>query len=215
MKQCSKCKETKPYNDFNARKDSKDGYRNECKACLKDIHRSYYVNNSSEIIDKKHIYYNENRINILFKNKQYRKIHPECRNINLRRAWRNSVDQREKVNKRRREKYSNNSSYRITTLLRNRIKKAVNRKCNSTRELIGCSVLELKKHLQNTAIKNGYLQFDIENYDSHEYHIDHIAPCSKFNLNCKYHQKLCFHWTNLQILDRFSNQSKSASELIN
>lgn len=65
------------------------------------------------------------------------------------------------------------------------------------------------KHLQKTAIDNGYTDFDICNYDGNEYHIDHIIPCSSFDLTDPEEQKKCFHWTNLQILSAFDNMSKS------
>jgi len=81
-------------------------------------------------------------------------------------------------------------------------------KSKKTLELIGCSLSELKKHLQETAIKNGYLDFDIESYSGHEYHIDHIVPCSKFNLSCSYHQRICFNFKNLQISSARENLRK-------
>lgn len=65
---------------------------------------------------------------------------------------------------------------------------------------MGCSRKEYLKHLQETAIKNGYKDFDIENYDHSLYHIDHIIPRSAFNLTCSFHRKLCFHYSNVQIL---------------
>lgn len=67
------------------------------------------------------------------------------------------------------------------------------------------------KHLELTAIKNGYKDFNINNYDSSKFHIDHVVPCAAFRLECSYHQKLCFHWTNLQILERIKNQKKNDS----
>jgi len=79
-------------------------------------------------------------------------------------------------------------------------------------------VLNSRKEKSNTLIifdlhapfvKNGYLDFDINNYDGKEYHIDHIIPCDVFNLKCSYHQKICFHYTNLQILKAKENIKKS------
>lgn len=67
---------------------------------------------------------------------------------------------------------------------------------------------KLKTHLQDTATKNGYTNFDINNYSGREYHIDHIIPCSAFNLSCSYHQKLCFNWNNPQILKAETNLIK-------
>jgi hypothetical protein len=81
-------------------------------------------------------------------------------------------------------------------------------KSNKTLELLGCSIEFLKEHLQQTAIKNGYLDFDINNYSGKEYHIDHIIPVDAFHLECGYHQRLCFHWSNLQMLTATENLEK-------
>jgi hypothetical protein len=101
--------------------------------------------------------------------------------------------------------------FRLETRLRKRINVALknNTKSGHFIDLLGCSVDQLKDHLQNTAIENGYKNFDINNYSGREYHIDHIVPCSLFNLECSYHQKLCFHYTNLQILTAQENLIKS------
>ena len=82
------------------------------------------------------------------------------------------------------------------------------KKSKSTLQLLGCSLEFLKRHLQETAIKNSYLNFNINNYNGKEYNIDHIIPCSSFNMKCSYHQKLCFHWSNLQILNFMDNMKK-------
>lgn len=76
---------------------------------------------------------------------------------------------------------------------------------------MGCSKQEYLQYLQETAISNGYNDFDINNYDHSEYHIDHIIPKSKFNLDCTFHRKLCFHYSNVQILSSSENLSKSNS----
>jgi len=41
-----------------------------------------------------------------------------------------------------------------------------------------------------------------------EWHIDHIKPCSLFNLLNEDEQKKCFHYTNLQPLWASENLSK-------
>lgn len=41
MKTCSKCKETKPYSEFQKR-NTKNGYRGQCKQCRNAVNRSYY-----------------------------------------------------------------------------------------------------------------------------------------------------------------------------
>jgi len=42
MKICTKCKEEKELINFSKRKDSKDGYKNQCKICFGIIKKKYY-----------------------------------------------------------------------------------------------------------------------------------------------------------------------------
>jgi hypothetical protein len=102
--------------------------------------------------------------------------------------------------------------YKLTRTLRRRILLSVQlqrtSKAFKTKNLLGCSVDFLMKHLQQTAISNGYLDFNVYDYDSLKYHIDHIIPCDAFKLQCSFHQKICFHWSNLQILTSNENMSK-------
>lgn len=44
-KKCSKCNEVKPVSEFAKRKDSKDGYRNDCKVCKVKREREAYQKN--------------------------------------------------------------------------------------------------------------------------------------------------------------------------
>ena len=110
--------------------------------------------------------------------------------------------------KKRRE----DENYRIYSNIRHRIGTVLKRvkavKSLKTENLVGCTIEELKKHLQQTAIDNGYLNFDINNYSGFDYHIDHIIPCICFNLLDKEEQKKCFHYTNMQILTAEENLKK-------
>tara|TARA_R110000737_G_scaffold150733_1_gene180059 strand:+ start:49 stop:447 length:399 start_codon:yes stop_codon:yes gene_type:complete len=49
MKECIKCKITKSYSEFNKRKDSKDGFRNDCSQCLNTRSKSHYTKNVDAI----------------------------------------------------------------------------------------------------------------------------------------------------------------------
>jgi hypothetical protein len=51
-KVCSKCGIEKLVSEFNQRKDSKDGYRNECKQCLKISHHLNYKSLEGSVKDK-------------------------------------------------------------------------------------------------------------------------------------------------------------------
>ncbi len=43
-----------------------------------------------------------------------------------------------------------------------------------------------------------------------DWHIDHIIPCSAFDLSKPEQQAICFHYTNMQPLEAFRNRKKHA-----
>jgi hypothetical protein len=47
-----------------------------------------------------------------------------------------------------------------------------------------------------------------DNYGRYGWHIDHIIPCSSFDLTDTDQQRKCFHYTNLQPLWAHENLSK-------
>jgi hypothetical protein len=91
--------------------------------------------------------------------------------------------------------------FRILECLRSRLRAAIRaskhgKKSNSTRELLGCSLGELKTHLEQQ-FQNG---MSWENHGLRGWHIDHIKPCKSFDLTQESEQRKCFHYTNLQPL---------------
>lgn len=89
-------------------------------------------------------------------------------------------------------------NYKILDNLRGRIFKAVrfNLKSARTLALIGCSVEELKSHLEGKFQKG----MTWDNYGFYGWHIDHIKPCYEFDMSKPEQQAICFHYTNLQPL---------------
>ena len=99
------------------------------------------------------------------------------------------------------KRYHTNDGYRIENNLRTRIHKAMNRtkKSERTMKLIGLeSGTEMKEYLEllNPELKD--VKCDI----------DHRLPCALYDLKLPEHQKVCFHYTNLQWLIPQVNQSK-------
>ena len=80
-----------------------------------------------------------------------------------------------------------------------------NRRASSATELLGCSIEECRKHLED--------QFeDGMAWENHgEWHIDHRRPCSSFDLVNEEEQRMCFHHTNLQPMWGDENLIKSDS----
>jgi len=107
-----------------------------------------------------------------------------------------------------REKYTNDILYRLRVITRTRFKRALNNKykIDSPIKLIGCSIIELKKHIE----KNFKSGMSWNNYNFYSWHIDHIKPCAMFDLTNIEEQKKCFHYTNLQPLWAKENLRKNS-----
>lgn len=100
--------------------------------------------------------------------------------------------------------YHTNIHFKILYNSRIRIWEALNKtkKSKRTLELVGCSLDELKQHLE----KQFKIGMDWNNYGA--WHIDHIQPCASFDLSKPEEQNKCFHYTNLQPLWAKENMSK-------
>lgn len=84
------------------------------------------------------------------------------------------------------------------------LKKVLKNKYCSTEDLYGCTSEFLAEHLRSQ-YKPGMTD---QNYGK-EWHVDHIKPCSLFNLADEAEFKQCWHYTNLQPLWAHENLSKS------
>jgi Zn ribbon nucleic-acid-binding protein/plasmid maintenance system antidote protein VapI len=98
------------------------------------------------------------------------------------------------------------AEFKLLKTLRSRLGCAIKRqqsnKCDTTIELLGCSISFLKIFLESK-FKEGMT------WENHgEWHIDHIKPCASFNLLDENEQKKCFHYTNLQPLWASENLRK-------
>lgn len=103
-------------------------------------------------------------------------------------------------------------NFKLTRILRKRVLLAVKKfkKSRKTLELVGCDVAFLRAYLESM-FKDG---MSWKNHTLKGWHIDHIKPCSSFDLSDPEQQKLCFHYTNLQPLWWWENLSKGNSLII-
>jgi hypothetical protein len=101
-----------------------------------------------------------------------------------------------------------NINHKIKHNLSERFRVALfkNSKSSPTLEILGCTIDEFKTYLENQ-FQEGMTW---ENYGLKGWHIDHIKPCSLFDLSDPEEQKKCFHYTNLQPLWWYDNLKKSA-----
>lgn len=220
-KTCTKCGVSKTLDEFRKAKFGKFGRSAVCKKC----NNLYYQQNKDHILQKSRKWKNDNPEQRKLSNLKYRhsargkqlKYNYESTHLDEKREY-NKTYRQHNIEYFRRKKceyhhirMKTDPNYRIESRFRVRIRQALktNAKHTTSKELLGCTIEEFKLHLQETAILNGYLNFDINNYSSDEYHIDHIIPCSSFDLTDPEQQKQCFHYTNQQILTSYENLRKS------
>jgi hypothetical protein len=185
-KQCTKCKKklpaTKKYFHTN-----KTGFRSRCITCHKEQCKQYYQKN----IDKFLEYKENNHTKILKAKKKYRQKNKK--KIAEYKYWYHK------------NRYHNDIEYRLLHNCGNHIRSHLKQNKDRKRsiQLIGCSISELKTHLEK--------QFDCKmswkNYGAY-WHIDHIIPCSSFDFTDPTQQQKCFNYTNLQPLEAKANIKK-------
>jgi len=209
-KTCTKCGVEKDVVEFDKDKTKKDGLFSWCKSCKKE----YREANSEKIRIKNKQYYEANHEREISRAKEYHESNHEEILVRRREAYQYNIEEmraktrtpeyRTKVNKRYKKRYKEDPLFRIANNLRSRVKMALKsqgaKKFTSTMDLISCSPEFLTKRLEKQ-IKPGTKRED--------YHVDHIIPCALFDLTKEEEQKMCFHWTNLQLLLGPANMSKS------
>lgn len=188
FKQCFSCKELKSVSNFHKCSSKIDGLKPNCKSC---------------IASKSRLYWEKIKDNIQHKQKRSQRKHQwDIENVLHRRNY-----HREYCKNRR----LNDVNYNILISLRNRVVKILNgrNKSESTLVLLGCSIDVFRKHIE-TQFKDG---MSWDNHGVYGWHIDHIRPCSYFDLSDPEQQKQCFHYTNLQPLWAEENLKKGSTIL--
>lgn len=107
----------------------------------------------------------------------------------------------------RKERYDKDIQFRISTILRSRLGKAIKDefKIGSAIKDLGCSIIELKSYLESKFLTG----MSWDNYGLEGWHIDHIKPLSAFDLSDRKQMLEACHYTNLQPLWAKDNLSKS------
>ena len=142
--------------------------------------------------------------------KKYQKTYPErVRNSQKKFYKNNKTKCRKQHSEWWKKRFHSDPLFRLLHNARNTIWKILKRqnvkKTQTTVELIGCAPEFLKKHLESQFTEG----MTWENYGYRGWHIDHIIPCSSFDLSDEDQLKQCCHYTNLQPLWWIDNIKKS------
>lgn len=189
-------------------------YRETHKEKRKEILHNYYIKHKEKIKKYHRKHYLKNKEKISEYGKKYRELNKDktskrikswtLKNIKRIKEQRNNRKiQRSQQDKLRRKVDIN---FKLTHNLRVRILHALNgeTKSTSTLKLIGCSLEELKKHLE----KQFQPGMTWKNHTIDGWHIDHIKQCILFDLSKKSEQEKCFNYKNLRPLWAIDNLSR-------
>lgn len=182
---CNTCNENLNIINFSIRSNTKNNRHNKCKKCTNISASKYRKNNKIIINGKQKIWYNDNG-----------------------KIWKQNYDKMNRYRTREYEKkkYRTDNNYRIRKIMRTRLNKTFKG------IKLSSSILEYLGIEYSLFVIWMKFQFDEnmtwENYGKY-WDIDHVFPCSKFNLECKTDIIKCFNWRNLQPLEKTRNYSKN------
>lgn len=204
LKKCTKCKKHKKIEDFGKTKDNKLGKKSMCKLCINLRNKNYRLKKLEHFKSKRKEHYQKNREKMLIQKNKYASKHKQEKAL-YDKIYREKNKEKIKEHKKNWiKKHSNCPILKIKRNLRRRIHHLIadDYKSMSTFELVGCSAEEFKNYMELKFIDG----MNWENYG--QWHIDHIRPCSSFDLTDIEQQKICFHYSNCQPLWAIDNLKK-------
>ena len=211
-KVCRTCGETKNISGFHRDKYYKDGYRTECKSCVKKhqmLNSDKYKEYRASKADKMKEY-----------NKQYRASHKEYFKAQKKKHYEdNKADYLERVRVWRNNKRMTDPKFRLDDNMSNAIGSVIHKNGKSWRYYINFTDEDLYKHLESLFIDG----MTWDNYGL--WHVDHIIPVSWFEYEDADDERFKQAWAldNLQPLwakdnlskgNRFAGKDKGRVEII-
>lgn len=225
-KQCITCHQEKELNCFSFFDEQKSIYKRSCKEChgiqITQSKKCKYCGENKNIsefpLDSK----NKNRVmcNYCFEKPWLQTGVKRCNKCLIEKPLTEFVKNRNKCKSCKyqymKDKYSNNTNYKLRRLMSNLIRSCVSKNRNSSfLEYIGYTITDLKKHLESQF--EDWMTWDnwgIYNSKTHDinptWNIDHIIPMSHFNFTRIEDPEFleCFALSNLRPLDAKINISE-------
>jgi hypothetical protein len=116
------------------------------------------------------------------------------------------LSHKRKVRNKITSKYLSNPSNRLAHVFRNSLRKVLvcQDKRGSSLDYLGCTIEDFRERIESLWEEG----MNWENYGRGGWHIDHITPCSWFDLTDDKQAKECFNWKNLQPMWETDNCTK-------
>jgi hypothetical protein len=225
MKQiCKRCKLEKDTTEFYFRKDQ-NKYRTICKECHDKNNKpnieAYRLKHEERLKIKNQKYYQDNNEHMDINRKKYYTEHSEYYEKYRDEWYQQNKAHHSKLTKKYYENHKseiylkqkqrrvNDINFKLICNLRRRLHHVLKgkNKCKKTLDLLGCTMEQLKLHLEQQ-FNNG-MNWDNYGFGIDKWKLDHIIPCASFDLSDPEQQKKCFHYTNLQPLWQLENILKS------
>ena len=161
----------------------------------KEYYKEYNLKNKEQIAKRQKEYY--------LKNMEYFKEY-RLKNKEYLKEW--FLKNKQHTRDYERNKYRTNINFKLRKNCRNRIRMALkgNFKSASTRELIGCTIDELRSHLES--LFEPWMTW--ENQGLGGWDVEHIKAMTKFDLTSPRQQQECCNWSNLQPMEHIANIKK-------
>ena len=220
MKICTKCKIEKELSEFYKDKKTKDLHTYLCKECSKESSKNYRENHREEDKEYSKNYRKKNPEKVKESVKKWKKNNPEKVKGHNKKYYKNNLEkvkESQKIyslmpetknirNRYQKERKKTDINFKLSGSLRIRLSMAIknNQKSGSAVRDLGCTIPELKAHLESL------FETDMtwENWSTNGWHIDHIIPLSSFDLSNREEFLIACNYKNLQPLWAKDNRKK-------
>ena len=185
FKYCSSCNVQRPLTEFiNSEGNEYKG----CNKCRENDMR-YYETHKEQKKEEMKQYYIDNAEKIKLRKKVFYQDH------------------KDEILEQNRARYKNDIQFRLAGSLRRRVRTFLG-SGEYYSDLLACPLPVLEKWFEfNFALYPDY-GMTWENYGT-VWHIDHVVPCSYYNMESEQDVLICFNWKNLAPLPARINQSKN------
>jgi hypothetical protein len=176
------------------------------KEYMKEYHKKWYKKNKKKVLETSRKWAKENPEKVKIISNRWVKNNREKHSLNSKRWYKKNIKH---VSRRsvayNIKKYRTDPTFKLKACLRSRIISVLKERIKSapTLKLLGVSNVEFVWIHLEKSFKPGMTR---KNHG--KWHIDHIKPCSSFDLSKPKQQAKCFHYSNLQALWAHENLSK-------